>query len=281
MQLFFIISGFVGRFFSDDNSRILDKSEIRLLTSYYLFSVIYFFFDIIVRFLILHEVRMNFFVRSIYETFVFYGKDTLWFISSLVFGKILTKYIWRIFKEKKLIIIFIGVVCVLLPSFMWNANWKVTNDSIVTYLYYFPLNFVFRTIVSTGYIILGSAFANTFKTIISKKYFAFSSLMLFFNVIVVLLYHISIDYHGMLIGNVLLAFFLAVTGLLGILGVSSLIKQTNICKLSFLRLSKSSLFIMATHNYFKIIMLVSWLISLMNVYVFLQYSFLISEKGTT
>ena len=213
-----------------------------------------------VRGFIQNKVGVAFFVKSIYQVLTLYGIDVLWFISSLAVGKIITRYVYNRI-ENKVLTLVITIACMIVAVLLWGNGLEIQDNNWGSYLLYFPVNFVLRTIISAGFIMFGALMKNVVIKIVSQKYSILFVLFFIINIVIVMASGYNIDYHRIVLDRYELFLLPAFSGFLGVLGVSCAIKKIQLVKMNFQYLAKNSLFLMVTHNYLMIIALAKFIVS--------------------
>ncbi|MCD8011746.1 MAG: acyltransferase family protein [Lachnospiraceae bacterium] len=165
MPLFFFLSGLVMK----DATLITIKEsfleEKKLIASYLFWSALYLAFDVFVKFLILKTISVNILFWHIYQTVTLFGISVLWFLASLILGKVITKCIAIIFKTDEarlLVAIVIFTISSIAAYFMPQI------ESGAMRLVYYPIATIIRTVLMSSFIIFGYSVRNNIPLLIEK-----------------------------------------------------------------------------------------------------------------
>lgn len=153
MPLFFFLSGLtLKKVKPEDNMKDIVQSEHKLFVTYIFYTIIFVLFDIVVRLCILHEIGIRSIVWNCYQAIVMFGVNVLWFLSSLLLGKILVRFlIQKNWKTEK----YIGLIVTLffVPSFI---SLVLHNpDSGMEKLVWYPAICILRTFIASSFILAG------------------------------------------------------------------------------------------------------------------------------
>lgn len=267
MPMFFILAGAVMKISRDKKSIFEDFSEERkLIGAYCFYSILFFIFDVVVRFLVLKEIGLNELVWDIYQTIFFYGISVLWFIATLMLAKVLVKWICRIL-PKRIYWIMIGCFFYAVGS-MISSHIQWLNTGKYRLIYY-PLIALLRVLSVTIYIFLGYITGEKIKEYAKKKdrvggmiYVAVLTallLLLFSNLAG------NVDIHVMEMGKWYIAFMNAMLGTIMVFAISIMLDKVKGIGECLRYMGINSLFIMATHNDFKIQVIINWFLQKLNI----------------
>lgn len=165
MPLFFFLSGLVMK---DATSKTIKESfleEKKLIASYLFWSGLYFVFDVIVRFLILKAIGVNTLFWDVYQTLTLFGISVLWFLASLMLGKVFTKFIAlkiNTDRNRTIAAIIIFAISGTLAYFIPHI------DSGAMRLLYYPVAMIVRTVLMGSFILLGYSIKNNIPPLIEK-----------------------------------------------------------------------------------------------------------------
>lgn len=261
MPLFFILAGMVMK--SPERNRNMFEdfgAERKLISAYCRYSVLFVVFDAVVRLFVLREIGFGEFLWDVYQTMVFYGINVLWFLPTLVLAKVLVKRICRLLASKVWWLvtgIALYAVCSMISG---HIQWL---DMGKYRLVYYPLVAVLRGTSMTVYILLGYIVKRIVREYIIRSKLWITTCVAAFTVsLLLLIYRFvgDVDIHIMKMGNWSIAFACAMLGFLAVLSVSVLIDKVGGIRESLRYIGINSLFIMATHDYFKIRVLINWLL---------------------
>lgn len=266
MPLFFILVGMVMKVPEHSGSVFQEfLTERKILASYCLYSLIFFIFDVIVRFGIQRQIGLGGLFWDFYQTVVFYGINVLWFLATLVFAKILAKRICRISVSKVywlLIGIALFAACSMISE---HIQWL---DMGKYRLIYYPLVAILRVASTAVYILLGYILGEKAKGYIKRSKIwvttcvaALAALFLFF----IFNFAGNVDIHIMRMGNWFIAFICAIFGFMAVFGVSILLDKVVGIRELLYYIGINSLFIMATHDYLKIREIINWVLQNLNL----------------
>ena len=249
MPLFFFLSGLVLKQ-EPNEKRLLEDSDLKLLSNYLLYSVLFFGFDLIVRFIFLGMYDIATLGTEIIATITLYGISVLWFLSTLFVTKILLRTVLTYMGGKLYIFILFSYIVSMLGENIVN---QVSIHGIWK-LIYFPVATFFRVLMMFVFLSIGFLSKNVIKKFIECKFISCIgiTIVLFFMTISLSSKCGSIDYRILMFGKNLLAFFTALLGIFGAFGISIIINKIGKCKKFFLFMGRHSLFVMATHEYFMI-----------------------------
>ena len=124
--------------------------------------------------------------------------------------------------------------------------------SNIHWISYYVIFMLFRSILMSCFVMLGYSIKSIIWKLINGKFFVLTlmSLVLFFNV--VLLFFISrYEYISLSFGYSYIALLQALTGFIGIIGISSLLTKIKYIGDIFKVIGINSLFIMVTHVYLE------------------------------
>lgn len=275
MPLFFILAGMVMKSFKCNKSVFKAfLAEEKLIRAYCFYSVLFIIFDIVVRFLIQREIGLGELFWDFYQTVVFYGINVLWFLATLVLAKVLVKRICLI-SANKLCWLAIGLVLFATISMVSNQiQWM--NMGKYRWIF-FPLVAVLRALSSMVYVLLGYLAGEKVKHYI-KKYNKLTIAYITLCTLIFLLYTFrfagDVDVHLVRMGNWPIAFVCALFGFVAVLGVGVLLDSIPGIRNFFRFIGINSLFIMATHDYLKVMDIINRILKRLNLLEH-QYSVLL------
>lgn len=263
MPLFFILAGVVMKV-SRCKKNILEDffEERKLIRSYCFYSILFVIFDAVVRLFVQREIGPNELVWDIYQTMVFYGINVLWFLATLVLAKVLVKWICRI-SAKRVYWIIIGSVFFVAGSMLSaHVEWL---DMGKYRLIYYPLIALLRAISVTVYILLGYIAGGKIKDYMSRT--NIGGMGLFAALFLLEIFNLAgnVDIHVMRMGKWYIAFVCAILGTIVVLTVSILLDKIKGISGWLRYMGSNSLFIMATHDYFKIRVIIDWFLQKLNL----------------
>lgn len=269
MPLFFFLSGAVMEINPYINIRDLLKTEKTLIKNYVFYTVFYLIFDIVVRLIILHIIEVRSIIIEIYQSIVFYGINVLWFISSLMLGKILVKVILAKVKNKKsgviISILFFFIAC-MLAQVISQPNKTVPGE------FWYPCISLLRVAMISNFILVGFTLSKVIKKYLDEcpKILGGELGMLALTVVCVcciMLYKeggVNIDIHIMEDGFVPISFILHYVGIIGIIGIAKFITAFPKIANTMVFWGKNSLIVMVTHEYLLIKDLFRWFLLKIN-----------------
>ena len=250
MPLFFFITGSVmaDRKYPNWKKKIL-LSEHKLISSYLFYSVLYIVFDFIVRFAFLRQIGKRDLFWDVYRTLTGYGINVLWFLFSLAVAKIVTRLCAATIKRKSRILVlsllmFVGGAYAgnLLRANIQPRGWEN--------LWYIPCAAILCTMTMTAVTLIAHAMRDfTYRLVVRWKYLCAAGLLI--NIALCNGFG-KIDYHSLVFGMPPLTMVLAVTGVIGILGISEMLSGFKPFLEILFWFSKNSMFIMVTHEYLRI-----------------------------
>ena len=266
MPLFFMLAGMVMKSPEQEKNFFEDFfAEKNLIEKYCLYSVLYIIFDTVIRFLILRQMSLSGLFWDFYNTVVFYGINVLWFLATLILAKVLAKRICLISTAKVLWLV-IGIVlfaicCMVSVHLQWLDNGKYR-------LILYPLIAVLRAVSVTVYVLLGHVMKGKIREYIcNADIWTTVCSVIFAALFLRLLFRRAgyIDIHVMWMGNWPIAFVCAILGFIVVFGISILIDKVGVGRILFRYLGINSLFIMATHEYLNIKLIIDWLLQKLNL----------------
>lgn len=266
MPLFFILAGMVMKSPECDKSlREVFLGERKLFSAYCFYSIVYVLFDIIVR-----KKDFDGSFWEIYQAVFLFGISVLWFLPTLALAKILAKRICRI-SVGKIFWVIAGIALLAAGSVLSEyivVGWLDTDEYR---LVYYPLVALLRASAMVVYILIGYTMkgkvyeyickANTGITICGTTFAALLLRILFRRAG-------YIDIRVMWLGNWPVAFACALLGTIMVFGTGILLDTVD--KVGVIRrllhyMGINSLFIMATHEYLNIKLIVNWILEKVNL----------------
>ncbi len=246
MPLFFILSGFVLK--HDDKNRSLVeliKSEKRMIIVYLFWSAIYLGVDMIVKFILLKSMTLLGLVKQAICIFTTYGINVLWFVGSLIVGRILARAILSSVDNNKIrwavTAAFVVVPAALSPVLDLINSWSVSVILIV----------ILRGTFASGLILFGHLIKDRMMIMIEGGYSLLGVLLLLVNMVIVN-YMGKVDFHYMELGVWPLFLVSMLTGTFGFICLCRQLEKFEPVKNGLVFLGVNSLFIMVTHNYLYI-----------------------------
>lgn len=245
MPLFFILSGFILK--CDEKRRTwleIMKSEKKMAVTYVFWSVIYLGIDLIAKYAFLRQTTLLELAKQVLCVVTTYGINVLWFLGSLITGRIIAKKLLiNTYEEKKwLITVFLIIVpAAISPVLNLINSWSV----LILLIVFLRWSFV------TGLLLFGYLIKDKVKNLIGGGYTACGSLLLLVN-LVVAAYIGEVDIHHMELGIWPLFIISMITGTLGFICLCRLLEKVAIIRNGLVFLGINSLFIMLTHNYLYI-----------------------------
>lgn len=253
MPLFFILAGMVMKS-PERNQSIFENflAERKLIRAYCFYSVLFIIFDVAVRFFIQKEIGPGGLFWDFYQTVVFYGINVLWFLTTLALAKVLAKRICLI-SVKRVYWLAIGIALFAAGSTISvHIQWL---DMGKYRLVYYPLVAVLRAVSSAVYVLWGYMVSETVRGYARRNNIVFTACTALLAVLFLLLifrYAGNVDIHIMRMGNWSIAFVCAILGFTAVFGASLLLDKVGVISRLLSYMGIHSLFIMATHDYLKI-----------------------------
>lgn len=277
MPLFFFLSGAVIKFQKDSIS-LKDSVvfERKLLITYIFYSGVFLIFDILVRLVILHRISIRGIIWDCYETATFFGINVLWFLASLVIGKIIVRRLMafklaRGIKSFIMILLLFFIPCIIArnipnPTTEWQR------------LFWYPIIAILRAVVASSYILSGYVMKDKIRNAINKFNISNSYkigvgyTLLLICVILSSCYLLNnrgviIDMHVMNMGIIPVTLMLSYVGIIGVILCSALLCRVRRIKNFFLFWGINSLFVMVTHEYLLIKDILKWIIGCFGFYI--------------
>ena len=282
MPLFFILAGMVMKSSEHDKTVFENfRAERKLIRAYGFYSLVFIIFDMIVRFMVQGEMSFRDWLWDFYQTAVFYGINVLWFLATLVLAKVLANRICLI-SANNLCRLVIGLAlfaacCIISVHIQWM--------NMGTYrLIFFPLVAVLRAVSSVIYILLGYIVGAKAKQHIKKHNMmeiACVTLCALIFLLCIFRFTGNVDIHWVRMGNWPIAFVCAILGFIAVFGFSVLLDKVIVIRELLRYIGINSLFIMATHDYLKIMDVINRILHRLNLLehqytVLLQISLLIA-----
>lgn len=246
MPLFYILAGFVLKYDEKRRGCIeLLQSEIKLIVIYCFWSIIYLIYDLGINMGILRTMSFRGFTEHTFLTISTYGINVLWFIGSLIVGKIITKLILSLIKaesQRWLVVLTL----IVLPAAFSSVLVRVKS-----WLLSVVLVIALRGLFVSGLILIGYLTKDRAKELVGKKKVVYGSLLLLVNFFVCI-YIGRVDVHSMKLGVWPLFLITMITGTAGFLCLCIFLEKIQIFQKPMIFIGTNSLFIMVTHNYFYI-----------------------------
>lgn len=263
MPLFFILAGMVMK--TPERNRSLREDfleERKLFSAYCFYSIVYVLFDIIVR-----KKDFDGLFWDIYQTASFFGISVLWFLPTMALAKILVKWICRI-SNKRLYWLIAGIVLLAASSALSAHIIVGWLDADEYRCIYYPLVALLRAASMVVYILLGYLVrGKVYEYICQKNISIIICGMAFATLLLRVLFRRAgyIDIRVVWLGNWPFVFTCAIFGTIVVLGISILIDKIGIIRRLFLYMGDNSLFIMATHEYLNVKLIVNWVLQKVNL----------------
>lgn len=237
MPIFFILSGILLY-----NSKTLNEMEYRKIIYKKVKTLMYpyFTFSFLSILCIISTEGLIKTKEAIISTFIFDGIETLWFLPALFMAEIASIFIFRSFKRKSVIVVFLLMLISVGYSLFGYPN--VTKFHHILRI----LNIINRSMIGTIFIFIGFLL----KKIASDQERMFSTniqilVMCFcFALDITLSQFNKVDLHYSIIGDPLFFYFNSLTGSISILLLAKII-LSNVNLLLFY--GKNSLVVFATH----------------------------------
>ena len=267
MPLFFILAGMVMKVSRDKKSILEDFFEERkLIGDYCFYSILFIIFDVIVRFFVQREISLNELIWGIYQTVVLYGINVLWFLPTLVLAKVLVKWICGI-SSKRIYALIIGSAFYVVGG-MLSTQIQWLNVGKYRLIYY-PLIALLRAVSVAIYILLGYIMREKIKEYSHRTNIDGSAICvaIFATLLLLMIFNLAgnVDIHVMRMGEWYIAFVCAVLGTIMVLGVSILLDKVKGVGEWLRYMGINSLFIMVTHSYLEIPVIINWFLQNFNL----------------
>ena len=273
MPLFFSLSGIVLKV-KEGSSNLKDGvfSENKLFSNYIFYSAVFLIFDIVVRLIVLQKIGIRGIIWDCYQTVTFYGINVLWFLASLMIGKIIVKRLLALESVRGLRAFIIVLFLFFIPCILSNNIFK--PETGWQRLIWYPLMAILRAVAASSFILSGYLMKNRIQNVFYKentlniyKIFKYIFLTILPTCIILIscyfLNHgkVIIDMHVMDMGILPVTFMLSYVGIIGILGWSSILCKFRQIRNFFLFWGFNSLFVMATHEYLMIKDILTWILN--------------------
>lgn len=255
MPLFFIISGAVmkpeqlsGTFLQKVRAAIY--AERKLIANYLFYSGFFIVYDVIVRYVYLHQIGKRDLVWDVYQTVTLYGINVLWFLITLASAKVITALVFDQTKSDVQRIV-IAVAMYLIAAFFGNIiSVRLPAEGVLKLVYY-PVAALTEIATMTPFVILG----HTARPYLPKilEHFKFLLPLLIIPNILWCFSFGAVDYHLLRSCFPPLSLLLALTGSLAIFGIGLLLYRVPVIRPILMWSSRHSLFIMVTHEYLLIV----------------------------
>lgn len=247
IPLFFFISGAVMKpikMGGDIRKRLYLAcfAERKLFITYIFYSICFILFDIVIRIFTLRQMKPIDIFGDIYQTISCYGINVLWFIITLA----LTKVLVRLSYINNLYYFITTIIWFLIFASLGNIYTTYLSQSIHHFISYF-INAFFLTNTMFPFVALGYYLRSIIPNAIQEWSFALPFLLL---INIVLCFQFGcIDYHMLHTAFPPLSFLLAITGILGTLGIGDILSKIPLINSTLKWYSNNSLLIMVTHEY--------------------------------
>lgn len=179
MPLFFILSGFVQKH-DDKKRRLIEliRSEKKIIIVYLFWSAIYFALDLIIRFGLLKTVHLRGIIERVIYIVSTYGINVLWFIGSLIVGRILTKKLLSLTGNEKMRWIFTAILVIV------SASLSSVLDLINSWSISVILTVMLRGSFTAGLILFGYLIRDRVVALIERGDSLLGILLLLMNVVI-------------------------------------------------------------------------------------------------
>lgn len=263
MPLFFFLSGLVMKAPQGD---LTFKNMLfggrRLILHYVFWSILFIMYDCIAGVTGIKEFGISGLAIDIYQSVTFFGVSVLWFLSTLILGKWIVILVCNKCHKQTLQMIFAimmfivgSVMSLLLPDGLLISG--------ISRLIYYSVCMLIRTIVMSSFILFGFAInvkmkigVNNCKILTGRG----TAILGFIFLFSLCRYTQGIDYHYSKIGLFPITFITSVAGIVLVLSCSCIVVKLKYLKAVLLFFGQNSLFIMATHEYFGIKVLINMLL---------------------
>lgn len=246
MPLFFILSGFVLKHDGNKRSFVeLIRAEKKLIATYLFWSIIYLAVDIFIKYGLLDALTLRRILEDLIYIFSTYGINVLWFIGSLVIGKVLTKNLLSLTNSERIEWISTALL-IFLPALL-SSKLSLVNRWFVSVI----LVVLLRGLFATGLILFGYLIKDKVVLVLlsrSGKRSSYGILLLFVNAFIAN-YIVEVDLHNMELGLWPLFILSMLTGTFGFICLCSLLEKVEFIQKALAFFGVNSLFIMVTHNY--------------------------------
>lgn len=286
MPLFFLLTGLVINLPEKWDTKAQIAKERTLITNYMVWSCVYWVFDFAIRYFIMQKTSLISLLCRGYQTICLYGINVLWFISTLIIGKLMTKWICSRVKNQRLqILIFISlyalssIIATVLPE---------TPTGKAEMLIVYPSTVIVRSFTASAFIYAGHMLKGAVHKLINSTSLVYSLLIggcaIFITIMAFRLVG-YVDIHVLRYGNSVLLAFNSVAALVGVICIAKIFNQIYIFSKFFTFLGENSLLIMLTHEYLMIKTVIAYVTQLLvpninpNLYVFIEITALVATES--
>jgi len=251
MPLFFILVGMVFDFKQQlATLRECVVKEWKLLTNYLFWSSIYILYDLLVRCLIQKSDFRWLLFWDTMQTVVLFGINVLWFIISLFLVKVMIRRLKFLRTIKGLVVVFI----LMMMSFFVLPFTDILQAGNIGLFIYYIIVAILRLPLIMFFVLLGyygrqilswKKIFQLFITVISSV--VWLALAKFVG---------TVDIHIMNFDSPATMLVTSVSGSLMVIGICSLLKNIKVLQIFMSFWGRNSMFIMLTHEYFQIRLLI-------------------------